>query len=390
MMPPKKILMACANSWTSCFQVGSHHLAREFVKLGYEVGFVSSPISPMHLLSRQGNGLKERFSIYRSGGRRDVDGRVWAYVPGTFLPPNRLPVLNSEWVHRNWSRMTFPCVHKKVLENGFGEVEFLYFDTPIQSFWLQKIRARKTVFRIADHHAGFANATAASIQLERELIQSVDLTVCTAQTLVELVKGQYPSLKCIQHLPNGVPFSHFTKEIGPKPSEYRSIPGPIVVYVGAIEHWFDYDLVKTLAKELQGISFVLIGPAKEGATRFQSCKNIHLLGPKPYSTIPDYLTHADVGMIPFDVVRFPDLIHFVNPLKLLEYMACGLPVVSVNWRELERLNTPALLAKSREEFKIKILEALERPKPKEYYQNYAKAHDWSARGKQLLHYLEIE
>jgi len=377
--------MACANCWTSCFQVGSHHLAREFVKLGYEVAFVSNPISPFHLLGNEQREMQERLSLYRSGGMRDLDGKLWSYVPAALFPPNRRFLLNSEWVHRHWFQMTFPSVVRKVVENGFGDVDFLYLDTPLQSFWLQKIRARKTVFRIADNSAGFANTASAAIQLEKELIQSVDLNVCTALSLLEQIKQQYPSIK---HLPNGVPFAHFTKEIGPKPLEYQSIPQPIAVYVGAIDHWFDYALVKKLAISLPDVSFVLIGPVSKRTSIFHSIKNIYLLGPKPYSSIPDYLKYADVGIIPFDVKQYPALVHTVNPLKLYEYMACGLPVVSVNWRELELLKTPALIARSEEEFKIKIKEALHHPQPKETYRNFAKEHDWSFRGKQLLHYLE--
>jgi hypothetical protein len=53
--------MACSNPWNSVFQVGSHHLAREFLKLGYEVAFISDPISPFHLLNS--TGLKARFEL---------------------------------------------------------------------------------------------------------------------------------------------------------------------------------------------------------------------------------------------------------------------------------------------------------------------------------------
>ena len=46
----KKILMAVANYYTSSFQVGSHHFARTFEKIGYQVLFISNPISPIHTL----------------------------------------------------------------------------------------------------------------------------------------------------------------------------------------------------------------------------------------------------------------------------------------------------------------------------------------------------
>lgn len=364
--------MACSNSWTSVFQVGSHHLAREFLKLGYEVAFISDPISPFHLLN--GASLEERFQLYRSGGT--WEDRLWAYVPGTFIPPHSKPMLRSEWVYRHWHLMTFPSVVGKAKENGFGEVDILYFDTAVQSFWLKEIRARKTVFRIADQNAGFKKSTSAFIKLEKELIEKVDLVVCTAKTLVESVKGS-------KHLPNGVPLAHFAKK-GEIPPEYLTLSKPIALYVGAIDYWFDYALVKKLALELPHVSFVLIGPAKEN--HFQSIPNIHLLGPRPYSDIPNYLQHANVGLIPFDVKNYPDLIHSVNPLKLYEYMASGLPVVATRWQELENIGSPALLCGTAEEFKAGILEALQRPAPN-LYRGYAAKLDWSCRAKELMELL---
>ena len=269
--------------------------------------------------------------------------------------------------------MTFPSVVRKARENGFGEVDILYFDTAIQSFWLKAIRARKTVFRIADQNAGFKKATLALLKLQHELIENVDLVVCTAKTLVESVKGS-------KHLPNGVPLAHFAKK-GEIPPEYQNLRKPIALYVGAIDYWFDYALVKRLALDLPHVSFVLIGPTKENL--FQNIPNIHLLGPRSYSDIPNYLQHANVGLIPFDVESYPDLIHSVNPLKLYEYMASGLPVVATRWQELENIGSPALLCSTPEEFKANLLAALKQPKSN-LYRDYAKGMDWSCRAKQLI------
>lgn len=365
--------MACSNSWTSVFQVGSHHLAREFVKLGYEVGYVSDPISPFHYFGSE--GLKERVRSYRSGGIRE--DRLWTYVPATLLPPHSKPILCSEWVHRHWHQLTFPSVVSKVMENGFGDVDFLYFDTAIQSFWLDHIQARKTVFRIADQNAGFKKSTPTFLQMEKELIKRVDLVVCSAKTLVDSVKNE--ALR-VEYLPNGVPLAHFTKP-GALPVEFQKIPKPIAIYVGAIDYWFDFDLVQNLAQELPEISFVLIGPVKNNP--FQEIKNIHVLGPRVYSEVPNYLQFADVGLIPFDVKNYPDLIHSVNPLKLYEYMASGLPVVATRWQELENIGSPAFLCRTAQEFKTHLLQALKNPNPK-LYRSYAETLDWSSKAKKLL------
>jgi hypothetical protein len=61
-----KVLMACANYWTSPFQVGSHHLARGLARAGWTVGFVSDPISPFHWVSSPRQELSKRYDLYRT------------------------------------------------------------------------------------------------------------------------------------------------------------------------------------------------------------------------------------------------------------------------------------------------------------------------------------
>ena len=141
-------------------------------------------------------------------------------------------------------------------------------------------------------------------------------------------------------------------------------------------------MIEKLAYDLPHVSFVLIGPGQHHL--FPDLKNIYFLRPKPYSCIPGYLQHADVGVIPFNVKTYPDLIHSVNPLKLYEYMACGLPVVATSWQELRAMGSPAFLATSPEEFQEGLQEALTKPALKEEYQTFAKNQDWSRKAKQLI------
>jgi hypothetical protein len=70
------------------------------------------------------------------------------------------------------------------------------------------------------------------------------------------------------------------------------------------------------------------------------------------------LRNADVGLIPFDVARHPDLVHGIHPLKLYEYLACELPVVATDWDELRALGSPARLCRMRDEHVAAIREAV--------------------------------
>ena len=51
-------------------------------------------------------------------------------------------------------------------------------------------------------------------------------------------------------------------------------------------------------------------------------------------------------------------INSVSPIKLFEYMACRLPVVSLKWKSLEEIASPAFLAETEQDFLKKIDKAL--------------------------------
>lgn len=384
----KKVLMFCGNYWNSPFQVGSHHIARNFIKRGWKVAFISDPISPAHILTGISIELKERYAVYRSGGVKDLGEHLWTYVPGALFTPHNQPILKSEWIHRNWFRATIPNLLGIIEHADFKEVDLVYFDTVNFSFVLKYLNYKKSVFRIADKLSGFSKCTATMKRMENELASGVDSVLYTANNLHEYVKAMNP--KHTIYMPNGVNFEHFRKGPYQIPAEYKDIKSPIAVYVGAIDRWFDYDLFNEAAKSLPNISFVLIGPDKLAMENIIPASNVHILGKRSYQEIPAYLHHAELGIIPFDVSGHSDLVNSINPLKLYEYMACGLPVVSVAWDELIHLNTPAYLAKTSQEFIGKINQyAFSQEDHSELYIDYAKQHRWEKRVERLIECLGL-
>ncbi len=378
----RKALMAVGNYWTSPFQVGSHHIARSLVKNGFEVAFISDPISPFHRLAGINEDYKRRFDLHRTGGIWDLDHRVWGYVPYTIFSPHNKPFLSTKCVADNWHKLTMPNIINLVKKTGFNNVDLLYLDSPAQAFWVDKIKHKKAIFRIADRNDGFGKHTKAIYRLEKKLARQVDTVVYTATTLEDYVKNLNP--KSMFYLPNGVNFGHFANKKLPIPLDMQDIPKPIAIYVGAMDVWFDYNLVNQAAKNLPHISFVLIGPEKLAREKVTQLPNIHLLGAKKYTDIPAYIQNADVGIIPFDVEGHSKLVNSIHPLKLYEYMACGLPVLARRWQELERLRSPAILYDSLNEFVSILDEICNKEFDKSVFIQYASNQDWGWRVDDLL------
>lgn len=382
-----KILFAAHHYWDSPNQTVAHHLARGFVKAGWTVAFVSEPITPFHVFRSRRSHLGRRLSLYRHGGRWDLEGKLWAYVPGALLSVQDVPLLGSKWLRRNWRRLTLPNVLRKASAAGFGIVDVICVESMNQSFWLDSLPHRLRVYQFADNNAGDPKYTAATADRQRELISKVDLVTYAGRGLGGRV-AQMRAKKAI-HLPNGVDFAHFNEGSDTPPAEYRLIPKPIAVYTGTLDFRFDFELVSFAAERLPHVSFVLIGPDRFARKQLSNRTNVHLLGSRPYAELPAYLKCADVGIIPFDVRRYPDAVNSTDPLELYEYLACGLPVVATEWDELKEIASPAALCKIPEEFVDEIRMALAREHDRDAYIQCAAQVDWSTRVSEVLKALAL-
>ena len=86
----------------------------------------------------------------------------------------------------------------------------------------------------------------------------------------------------------------------------------------------------TLARARPAWSFALVGPVGPGDPRtdvsaLAAEPNVHLLGARPTSELPEVLRAADAGLIPY---ARNALTESVFPMKVYEYLAAGLPVVA--------------------------------------------------------------
>jgi len=378
----KKVLICAMNYYTCPFRVGSHHYACGFRKLGYDVAYISKPLSPLHLLFAKNKERSDRFQIWRSQGIMKDD--IWSYVPMSSFTPSHAPLLRSRWCMEHWQNFTCPDFVGLLKEKGFDDVDVLWFDNPVFAFLLDRIKHKRSVLRIADNLKGFAASWPGLVEKELELARRVDRVIYTARNLKSQFTGQVDEGK-MTLVPNGVDFEFFESADKSVPEEFRNIPEPRIVYVGAIDKWFDFDLLANAARQVPNCQFVVIGLARTNTSAIQGIPNIHLLGPKPYERIPQFLTHSQVGMLPF--VR-NDLVEYVNPIKLYEYMACGLPVVCTSWEEVRAMASPAILVENELEFAQAIPKALAEGTNRSQYVEYARQNEWQARLRQVLELLQ--
>lgn len=180
----------------------------------------------------------------------------------------------------------------------------------------------------------------------RERILGFDLVTASSEHMYRDVTGRDPEPEVI--VPNGVDFEAIAA-CHERPSRtadsIRALPGVKVGYVGSVNTKVDLELVAKLAETLPAMSFVFVGPARTALLRrepslhaawcrIQSLRNVHVFEEVDRRELGAVLAALDVGCIFFRTDR-RDWVAAGYPLKLNEYLAGGLPVVSSRVRVIE-------------------------------------------------------
>ncbi len=175
---------------------------------------------------------------------------------------------------------------------------------------------------------------------ERRLIDDSDVVFCSAEGLLAS-RGKDAAGRA-NLLRNAADVEHFLSAGRPMPEDLRELPGPLVGFVGAVAGWVDLELLRAVALKRPEWSFVMVGSVFEGSLgadaagidAVRDVANVHFLGFRNYEDLPAYFEAFDAAIIPFKLSALTD---DMNPIKLYEYLAAGLPVVSTPTREVEVL-----------------------------------------------------
>jgi glycosyltransferase involved in cell wall biosynthesis len=184
------------------------------------------------------------------------------------------------------------------------------------------------------------------LRAEQRMRPEIDLITCSAYSLEVQIAARIPGVP-IQVLPNGVSDDFFAAAL-----EHRSavnVPASGFGFVGTMNPaWFDDVLVRDLALNLTDQVFHLIGPVPGAVlATLENIPNIRFYGVQSPEETGRILSTCRAGIIPF---RKNELTEVVNPLKLYEYSALGLPVVGSATAEMLCYRDHCTLADTLEEW----------------------------------------
>jgi glycosyltransferase involved in cell wall biosynthesis len=130
--------------------------------------------------------------------------------------------------------------------------------------------------------------------------------------------------KPVRPLPEGADFELFfgaAERSLPFPDDLFTVKNPIIGHIGPLEQSDNLKIIKTAAEAKPEWAFVFVGPVCADVGAWGEIPNIHMLGEKPRSHLPAYISRFDVCI---NIAKRAD----ASPVKLFEYLAAGKPIVS--------------------------------------------------------------
>ncbi len=278
--------------------------------------FVEPPVDHLHDLRRGASPSLHR--RLRPLGPRDgaPEGRAWAYRPTKWLPRRIAPGADGRRARQ---------VARVARRLGMRS-PVLWVNDPAGATLL-RVTGWPALYDVTDDwlRAVREPAEIARLQSDEDALMARCAEVVVCSPALARTKG---ALRPVTLLTNAVDVDGY-RAPAPRPADLPD--QDYVLYVGTLHRdRLDIEATLRLAVRLTrsaGARLVLVGPVAldpTDTTRLEAA-GVVVLGPRPASTVPAYLQHAKVLVVPHVVDDFTDSL---DPIKLYEYLAVGRPIVS--------------------------------------------------------------
>jgi glycosyltransferase involved in cell wall biosynthesis len=291
------------------------------------------------------------------------------------LNPLAIPLHDRPWaqtLNRAWLRQQ---VRRAMRRLGFQRPINWIFN-PAAAVVARAFDEDLLIYYCVDEFTAFTGVAADALaRMENDLMRRSDLVVVTSDLLLQSKAPFNSNTVLVRH---GVDHRHFRRALDPAlpvPDEIANLPKPVIGFFGLVADWVDVELMAKVAEHFAQGSLVILGKTTTDVSALERLPNVKLLGRKPYADLPAYCKGFDAALMPF---RINKLTLNSNPLKVREYLAAGLPVVSTPIPEVEVLNQ-CRIAGDPASFVREVELALRDPGPKPERSEAIRHESWDAR-----------
>lgn len=259
-----------------------------------------------------------------------TEGELYVWTPPTMLPIN--------WLSAKRHDRFLPWNTDRLISNLLGIMDQLGMHHPliINAYnpviglpLLGKLNECATIYYCFDEITTAGDwMNRHGKRYEDAFIQRVDAVVTTSETLRQDKSGLQPQTFCVK---NGANFELFSQA---RQLAQHSPEKQIVGYLGSADNRINIDIMEHCTQTMPDVDFQFIGEVHEPELlrRLSTFPNVTFIPPHQPADLPPLLAKLSVGIIPFICNRHT---YTIYPLKINEYLAAGLPVVSTPFSILD-------------------------------------------------------
>jgi teichuronic acid biosynthesis glycosyltransferase TuaH len=314
-----KIVFLSHASLGAGFVVGSHQLAKALITSGNNVFHISSPVSLLHVFL--GKQRREKF-FYALKNRKHVHS-VFGFID--FIPVCLAPMGYANWLDAINNRL----INRQIMRHiGKDKADLVLIDQPQLYKSLDLFDDVTKVYRPTDLYSEMGGSKFALPELK---------AIENSQGFVATSSQVYAHIQTLTDKPgiivtNGVDYDLFCQAS-------NQLRQDKCIYVGAIDFRFDLQTALTLAENNPEIVFDYYGPV---AIEFiaDMPENLVFHGSIDYAEIPALLTNYKYSIIPMNDHKSND---GRSPMKLYEFLAAGIPVLSRKTISIHQEMQPGVL-----------------------------------------------
>lgn len=290
----------------------------------------------------QALGLKSRISqIHPEHG-----GTVYLLTPPLVFPVSFLPAGKmyevflsfNGWLLRRSIRKAL-----KQLDMNHELINFVSFNPGMGVKVGRRFNEKTLIYHCYDEVKGAAYwLSKHGVRLEQQFLKMVDATIVTSKGLYA---SKHAETKRCFVVNNAVKASLFRQGFNPDVDPSKKIIG----YVGSVDDRLDLEILSYLFTNMPDATFTFVGRiiSERAGAALKKFKNVKLEGAKSPELLPAYSKQFSVGIIPFIKDEFTKGIY---PMKINEYLAAGLPVVSTDFSDLSDFEEVIKIADNKEDF----------------------------------------
>ena len=343
--------------WTGMWK-SRHQLMSRFSKI-MPVLYVEPWVGLRSLGTGRTRRSKIATDIFRSRTEHQ-DPNITVYRSPAYLPVSRSRSL-AKISQKIWAQ----SVRRTMRKAGILK-PIVWVSKPEMQFVIGQLGEIFSIYHIVDEYAGYTGmSTQARRRLavqEADLLEKVDLTIVASPELAQTKQGHKRDILVLENGVEPQEYMH-ARQSASEPADLAAVAKPRIGYSGLIGKRLNLDLICHLARNRPDCSVVMIGKVddrecEDTLAALRSLPNVYLLGEKLPTDVASYIVRFDIGLLPYAINVETQ---HISPIKMYEYWAAGIPVVSTAIPAAKRHSFAVNVADNCDEFLAVIDRILDDP-----------------------------